>query len=192
MLLIDLFLLRESPYRHARENPKSHLWASGLLFGTGALYGLLLALFQRMLGGEIQGIPVDRFPNMILFAGNLIAGVLVILVFHGGATLIVWLMARAVGGLGRLADLYRATSYLAPLASPALPQLAYGSTAVGKDASLLPLYGAYFYLAWVGVILVLAGLYQLVRVTQGTSPRRSAAAVVLVALFSYSVLLLAS
>lgn len=162
------------------------------MIGTGAIYGLLLALFQRMLGGEIQGIPVDRFPNAILFAGNLVAGVLVILVFHGGVTLTVWLMARAVGGPGRLANLYRATSYLAPLGIPALPQLALGSTAAGKDVSVLPLQGAYSFLALAGVILVLAGLYQLVQVTQGTSPARSATAVLLVALFSYSVLLLAS
>ncbi len=189
MLLIDLFLLRPSPYRHACEHPQSYLWASGCLLATGSLYGFLVALFQRRIGGDIQGFSLDQISNTSLFAVNLLAGVLIVLVFHGGVTLIVWLMARAVGGPGRLGDLYRATAYLLPLSAPALPQLALGSAPQGRDVSLLPWVGVYPVLAWVGLLLILVGLYQLLRVTQGLGPERAGAAVAITVLFCYAVLL---
>ncbi len=191
MLLIDLYLLRPSPYRHACEHPLSYLWASGCLLATGSLYGFLVALFQRRIGGDIQGFSLDQFSNTILLAGNLLSGLLVVLVFHGGVTLIVWLMARAVGGSGRLGDLYRATAYLLSLSAPALPQLALGSATQGRDVSLLPWVELYPILAWIGLLLMLLGLYQLLRVTQGLVPTRAGAAVVITTLFCYAVLLVA-
>jgi hypothetical protein len=192
MQLVDLFLLQRTPYEHACRHPRSSLWATGCLLTTGAVYGLLVALFQRALGGDIQGIPLEQISDMILFGGNLLSGILVALVFHGGVTLVVWLMARAVGGPGGLGDLYRATAYLMPLAILILPQLALGSAAQGREVTGLPFAGVYPVLAWIGVMMMAIGLYQLIRVTQATPPFRTAAAVFLVVLFCYAVLLISS
>ena len=190
MLLTDLFLLKRWPYQHACEAPRAALWASGLLLSTGALFGVLIGLFQRALGGDIQGVPVDQISTGILFGGNLISGILITLVFHGGVTLVVWMMARAVGGPGQLTSLYRATAYLFPLALPALPKLALSNAAEGRDVALDMSSGLYSVLAWIGLILVLGGLYQLLQVTQGLGPGRTAAAVFLIVLFCFSVLLI--
>lgn len=190
VLLVDLFLLRPSPYRHACDNPRSPVWATGSLIGTGAVYGVLVALFQRALGGDIQGVPLDRISDTVLIGGNLLAGILIVLVFHGGVTLVVWLMARAVGGPGQLGVLYRATAYLMPLTLPLLPKMALGSAAQEGEIPGLPMMGIYTTLAWAGVLMVLSGLYQLLRITQNLGAKRSAAAVFLIALFCYAILLL--
>jgi hypothetical protein len=192
MLLTDLFLLKQWPYEHACQSPKAPLWAMGSLLSTGVLFGVLIGLFQRALGGDIQGVPVNQIPTGILFGGNLISGILITLVFHGGVTLVVWLMARAVGGPGQLTSLYRATAYLFPLALPALPKLALSNAAQGRDVALDVSSGLYTVLAWVGLILVLGGLYQLLQVTQRVGPGRTAAAVFLIVLFCFSVLLISS
>lgn len=194
MLLTDLFLLKRWPYQHACDAPRASLWAIGFLFSTGALFGVLIGLFQRALGGDIQGIPVNQISTGILFGGNLISGILITLVFHGGATLVVWLMARAVGGPGQLTSLYRATAYLFPLAIPALPRLAMSNAAEGRDVALDASSGLWLYtvFAWIGLILVLGGLYQLLQVTQRVGPGRTAAAVFLIVLFCFSVLLISS
>lgn len=189
MLLADLFLLRDTPYRHAAESPRSPLWMALFLLGVGGTYGALVARFQASLGAPIQGIPLERIPGWILYGGNLVSGMLVALVFHGGVTLVVWLMARAVGGPGRLAVLYRACAYLLPLGLPALPLLALQSAAQSGPVAAGGLF-VYRGLALVSAGLVLAGLYRLLRVTQGTSPARSALAAALFALFSGSILLL--
>ena len=118
-VLSDLFFLRAGAYRHALGSPRAYLWASGFLSATGLLYGLSVALSQRALGGDIKGVPVAQIPDWVLFSGTLLSGVLIVLFFHGGVTLVVWLMARAVGGPGRLAALYRATAYVLPLSWPA-------------------------------------------------------------------------
>jgi hypothetical protein len=142
------------------------------------------------LDGEIQGVPVAQIPDSILFAGNLISGVLIVLIFHGGITLVVWLMARAVGGPGRLTELYRATAYVLPLAWPGLPSLALHGAAQGADVSRLPLFELYAVMALLGFALVCFGLFRLLRETQDIGPGRAASGVFLVALFCYSVLLL--
>lgn len=191
MLLTDLFLLKRWPYQHACEAPRASLWAIGSLVSTGALFGVLIGLFQRALGGDIQGVPVNQISTGILFAGNLVSGILITLVFHGGVTFVVWMMARAVGGPGQLAPLYRATAYLLPLAIPALPKLALSNAAEGRDVALdVSSSGLYTVLAGIGLILVLGGLYQLLQVTQGVGPGRTAAAVFLIVLFCVSVLLI--
>ncbi|GAB4258118.1 MAG: hypothetical protein Kow0092_05490 [Deferrisomatales bacterium] len=189
-MITDLLLLRPGPFRHACEAPRAPAWMAAFLLGTGALYGLLVAAFQVRLGGPLQGVPVERIPGSILYGGNLLSGILVALVFHGGATLVVWLMARAVGGPGRLPELYRVTAYLLPLAAPALPYLAGHAASGGPPAPELPLAAAYLPLACLGAALGLAGLYRALRVTQGTGPARTALAVALFALFSGSILLL--
>lgn len=191
-LLTDLFLLRPSAYRHAREDPRSHLWASAFLLATGSLYGVLLALFQRALGGEIKGVPVAQIPDTLLFAGNLVSGLVIALVFHGGVTLVVWLMARAVGGRGRLSELYRTTAYVLPLSWPGLPRLSLLGAAQGADRMYVPLADAYTMLGLLAIVLVCCGLYQLFRVTQDFGPGRAASGVFLVVLFCYSVLLVTS
>ncbi|MBE0616900.1 MAG: hypothetical protein IH608_03080, partial [Proteobacteria bacterium] len=124
MLLTDLFLLRDTPYRHACESRRAPLWMALFLLGVGGAYGVLVAHFQKTLGVSLQGIPAAEIPGWILYGGNVLSGMLVALVFHGGVTLVVWLMARAAGGAGRLGLLYRATAYLLPLGLPALPLLA--------------------------------------------------------------------
>lgn len=187
MLLTDLFLLRDTPYRHAAESPRAPLWMAGFVLGIGALYGGLVAWFQRLLGGPLQGVAVAEIPWKLLLGGNVISGVLAALVFHGGATLIVWLMSRAVGGPGRLGTLYRATAYLLALGAPALPRLALESAAAGAPGAELPAAGLIAALAWISPALLLAGLYRLVRATQGLGPGRSAAAVVLTGFFAFAV-----
>ena len=189
-VLSDLFLLRARAYRHALGHSRASLWASSFLLATGLLYGLSLALFQRALGGQIKGVALAQIPDRILFAGNLISGVLIVLVFHGGVTLVVWLIARAVGGPGRLTELYRATAYVLPLAWPGLPSLALHSAAQGASVSHLPLFELYALMAVLALALLSCGLYRLLRETQDIGPGRAASGVFLVAVFCYSVLLL--
>ncbi|MBN2706421.1 MAG: hypothetical protein JXR89_08280, partial [Deltaproteobacteria bacterium] len=152
-LLIDLFLLRESPYRYASDNPRSPLWMPFLLIGTGVVYGTLVALFQKILGGNLQGIAVQDISTSILLGGNILSGIFVALIFHGGVTMIVWLMARGVGGAGRLAVLYRSTAFILPLAAPAFPYMAAHSVQAESQASqILPLGWSYSLLAAIALV----------------------------------------
>lgn len=191
MLIPDLIRLRPQAFRHAAESPRAPFWMAAFLLVTGAAYGVLLSVFQRALGVAFQGIPAADVPLWVLLGANLVSGELIALVFHGGVTLLVWLMAKGVGGPGRLGLLYRATAYVLPLALPALPALALDAAARGAAAGTsLPGAGALTALAWLGAALVLAGLYQLLRATQGTSPGKSAVAVAVFAFFCSSFLLL--
>lgn len=190
MLIRDLFLLRPSPYFHACENPRAALWVSGFLILTGILYGSLVALFQRALGGDLQGVPVADIPNSILYGGNIVSGLMIVLISHLGATLVAWLMARGVGGPGGLVGLYRTTAYLLPLSFPALPKVALTTVTIGRDLPPVPFHTTYTLMAVASVIMVLAGHYQAIRVTQDVGPGRAAASVGLFALFIGSLLLL--
>lgn len=184
MLLADIFALRPQAFRHAAESPRSPLWMAVFLLGTGVGYGALVAGFQRHLGVTFHGIAAAEVPNWILLGGNALSGALVTLMFHGGVTLLVWLAAKGVGGPGNLGLLYRATSYLLPLTLPALPLLALDSAAQGElPAVPVPGAAAFPPLAWLAAILLLGGLYQLLRTTQGASPTKAALAVVGFAFF---------
>jgi len=190
MMILDLFLLRPQPYRHACESPRASLWVSAFILGTGVIYGVLVALFQRAIGGDVGGIPVNEIPGWILFGGNVISGLLVTVAVHIGITIVAWLMARAVGGPGLLVGLYRTTAYLLPLGALAVPQIALTVAAAGRDVPPLPLDWAYVPLAAIGLALVFAGLYQIYLLTQDKGPKRSAVAVALFALFCGSVLMI--
>jgi hypothetical protein len=190
MLIRDLFLLRPEPYVHACENPRAAFWVSGFLVVTGVLYGSLVALFQRALGGELQGIPIDQIPDAILFGGNIASGMFIVLITHLGATLVAWLMAKGVGGPGGLVGLYRTTAYLLPLFMPALPKVALGTVMLGRDLPAVPYDMTYTIMAGAAVVMVLTGHYQAIRVTQDVSPARAAASAGLCALFIGSLLLL--
>ncbi len=178
-----------APWAQARRllrHPSAPFWAAGILLATGALYGGVLSGVQVAVGAAIRGIPVDRIPRGVLVLGNVLGGVAVVMVVHGGGTLIVWLMCRAVGGPGGLGLLYRATAFVLPWGLPALPALAF-RTAVQGAAPLPPglLAGAV-----AGAVLVVLALYHTIRATQGLSPLRAAAATFLTLLFSGSIALL--
>jgi hypothetical protein len=158
------------------------------LLGTGALYGVLVAYFQRMMGAELQGVALEQFSDVILYGGNIVSGILIAMVFHGGVTLVLWLMARAVGGPGRLGLLYKVGAYLLPLTYPALPFLAAHSVTEGAIETLGS--GNYFQiLAGFSVVLLLPGLYGAIRVTQGLGTLRTALAVGLFVLFCTSIVI---
>ena len=191
MLFADLFLFRDTPYRYASDNPRSPLWMPFLLLGMGSLYGFLVALFQRSLGVELHGIAAERISNTILFGGNIISGIFVALVFHGGVTMIVWLMAKGVGGPGNLAVLYRTTAYLLPQALPVLPYLASKSALQGVGSDVVLPYG-WFYplLAAYAFISLVVGLFHIFRVTQQVTALRCALAVFFLMFFCFAVLML--
>lgn len=190
MLIRDLFLLRPTPYFHACENPRATLWVSGFLILTGLLYGSLVALFQRAMGGEIQGVPVDQISDIILFGGNIASGLLIVLISHLGVTIVAWLMAKAVGGPGGLVGLYRTMAYLLPLFIPALPKVALTTAMGDRDMLTIPFEATYTIVAGVAAVMVLVGYYQAIRVTQDVGPRRAAASAGLFGLFIGSLLLL--
>ncbi len=190
MIVVDLFLLKPGPYRHACESLRAGFWVMGFLAVTGVLHGLLVALFQLMIGGSLQDIPVAEIPRWVLFAGNILSGLLTVTAVHAGITLVAWLMARATGGPGLLVGLYRATAYLLPLAWPALPQVALSVAAPAGQRPALPFDFAYLPLAVLAAGLFFIGLFQIYMVTQGRGPARSTASVALFALFSFAVLLI--
>ena len=189
MLLVDLFLLRPQPYRHACESPRAAWWVGGFLLATGVLYGLLIAYFQRTANTTLHGLPATEIPTSILLVGNLISGMLTVLAVHAGITLVAWLMARAIGGPGLFIALYRTTAYLLPLGWLALPQLAWSVATAGSEGTQItsgwPLQG----LALCGLGMFLAGLFHVYQLTQGTQVWRSAIAVGLFALFSFAIIL---
>ena len=192
MILVDLFLLRPTPYRHACESPRAAWLVAAFLVATGVTYGVLVAAFQRAMGGEIQGILVQDIPTSILIGGTVVSGLLVVVAVHAGITLVTWLMAKAIGGPGLVIGLYRSTAYLLPFGMLALPQVAVNAAAAGRSVPPLPLDWAYVPLAAVGLALFLAGLFHVYVLTQGRGPKRAGIAVVLFALFSASVLLIFS
>ena len=191
MLFTDLFLLRDTPYRFAAENSRSPMWMPFMLISMGSLYGILLAFFQKTVGGQIHGYALEQISNTILVGGNIVAGVLIALFFHGGTTLLLWLMARGVGGPGQLALLYRASAFLLPLTFPALPYLAAKSVLPEGDLNqVLPYSWLYAPLAVYSLISLTVGLFQMFRVTQQVTPLRCAMAVFLLFFFSVGVLMI--
>ena len=179
------FAPRAGTHRLLRR-PSAPYWAAGVLLATGALYGVVLSAVQVAVGAAIRGIPVDRIPGGVLVLGNVLGGVAVAMVVHGGGTLVVWLMCRAAGGPGGLGLLYRATAFLLPWGLPALPALAF-RTATRGAAPVPPLLLAG---GVAGAVLVTLALYHLIRATQSLSPLRAAAATFLTFLFSGSIALL--
>jgi hypothetical protein len=198
---IQFILPDEDTFRHALESPRAPWLVTGFILGVGMLYGALVAAFQRVMGGTLSGIPVSEFPGYILYGGNMVSGVLITLAAHAGITLIVWLMARGVGGPGHLGVLYRCTAYLLPLSVPALPYIAAIGLAAPEVApgpegapgppAALPLQAVYLPLAGLGVAMVLSGLFSLYRTVQGLSPARAGVATALFALFLGSILIIA-
>lgn len=190
MLLLDIFLLRPAPYRHACESPRAGLYIGAFLVVTGTLYGLLVAALQRSSAGTIQGIAVADIPAWALFGGNVMSGIVTTIMVHVGITFLAWLMARAIGGPGILAAIYRATAYLLPLTWSALPQVAKKTALAGQQAVPLPFDFLYLPLAVVGLSLFLIGLTNAYAVTQGKGVTRAAFGAALFALFTFSILLI--
>ncbi|TVR98502.1 MAG: hypothetical protein EA406_06550 [Rhodospirillales bacterium] len=191
-MLIDLFLLRAWPYRHAIESPSATWYVSGFLFLTGVFYGLLVAAFQRAIGGELRGVPVDHIPGSILYGGNLVSGILIAVMVHAGIAIIAWLMAKGVGGPGLMGWVYKATAYLLPLGIPALPMLALSAAAATATAPLpaFPMEETYLPLALLSLVLFLGGLFLALRETQQIGPKRAAGAVALFTVFCYAIFLI--
>ncbi|TVR84290.1 MAG: hypothetical protein EA405_02035 [Rhodospirillales bacterium] len=191
-LVFDLFLLRAWPYRHAIESAAATWYVSGFLFLVGSLYGLLVAAFQRAIGGELRGVPVDNVPDWILYGGNLLSGILIGVMVHAGIAIIAWLMAKGVGGPGMIGWVYKATAYLLPLGIPALPMLALSAAAATATAPLpaFPMEAAYLPLALLSLVLFLFGLFEVMRVTQGVGWKRAAGAVALFTVFCYAIFLI--
>lgn len=189
MVLVDIFLLRDDPYRHACENPRAPVWISAFIVATGALFGVLSAVFQRVVGGEIGGYPLDQIPDWILFLGNIVPGILIAVAVHIGIAIISWLMVKGVSGRGRMVLLYRATAYLLPLGAPALPYIA-SSRYTPAEIATLPLQAAYTPLAGLGLCLFAIGLFKVMQVVEGVPPIRAALAVALFGLFCGSILLI--
>jgi hypothetical protein len=192
--IFDIFLLRPQAAIHACENRRAPLWISAFIILIGVIYGILVALLQRSLGGELQGITIADVPFWVLMLGNILPGILIVIMIHIGIMLVAWLMAKAVGGPGLLALLYRGAGYMLPLLLPALPAIAFTvavttTTAHSADAGSIP--WLYLALAMVGAALFLAGLYQMFRVTQNLQSTRALFATALFAAFSVSILILA-
>jgi hypothetical protein len=190
MRLTQFIFPDEDLFRHACESPRAPWWVTGFIVALGALYGAAVAAFQQTLGGELQGIPIAEFPAYILYGGNMLAGALIVLAGHLGFAVIAWMMARAAGGPGHMAAIYRTTAYLLPLVAPAVPFIAMTSTVPPDMRAALPLQVLYLPLAGLSVALVLNGLFTLYRIVQGVSPVRAGLGTALFALFLTSILLL--
>ena len=191
MRVLDLLLPGAAAFRHALESPRAGWWIGLILLAVGMLYGCWVAAFQLALGGDLQGIPVGQIPLWLLFAGNILAGVMIAIIGHLGIALIAWLMARAVGAPAYLIVLYRTTAYLLPAAALAAPFLALTGGAVTAPGAEPPRLWIYALLAVLGASLFLAGLFVLYRTVQDLSPVRAALATTLFALFSLAILLIA-
>jgi hypothetical protein len=180
-------------FRHAIESPRAPWLVTGILIGLGTVFGVLVAAFQQAIGGTLAGIPIDRFGGFELYFGNVLAHILIVLACHVGVTIVAWLMAKAVGGPGHLAALYRTTAYLLPLLLPALPYVAAQSAAASLGGSVgePPLQGLLLPLAGLGAALGLSGLYALFRDVQDRSPPRAAFATAGFVVFVAAVLIVA-
>ena len=191
MLVFDLFMLRDEPYRHACLSPRAPWWITGFIVVVGCLFGTLVAVFQRTVGGEIQGIAIADIPDWILFVGNIVPGMVIMVVVHAGVTIVAWLMVKGFSGRGQLVMLYRATAYLLPLGVPALPYMAVTTVPDAAERVGLPFEAAYVPLAGLGLCLFVLGLFQAIRVVEGLSLWRAALTVAVFTLFSFSLLLIA-
>ena len=190
MLILDLYRLRAWPYRHACESPTAGYWITGFIVATGTIYGLLVATFQRAIGGDLQGFPVDHISELILFGGNVLAGILITIMVHMGVVLVAWLAARGVGGPGWFGLLYKATAYLLPLLLGALPQAALTAAISGRDVPPPAIQPLTLPLAVVSVAMALFGLYQIMRLTQGLPTGRAAGAVGIFTVFCVALFLI--
>ncbi|NBC31162.1 MAG: hypothetical protein GVY13_00625 [Alphaproteobacteria bacterium] len=181
-------------FRHALESPRAPWLVTAFLIGLGCVYGVFVGAFQQALGGELApGVTVADIPAYIVYGGNMIAGVLIILAVHVGITFASWLMAKAVGGPGHLTALYRTTAYLMPLALPGLPYVAAYAAAASltNPAGSLPVPGLYLPLAGLAVALMLNGLYALYRDVQEVSRLRAGVATAGFAIFVMAILIIA-
>ena len=189
-LLFDLFMLRDGPYRHACESAYAPYWITAFVVAVGSLFGALVAVFQRVTGGEIQGFPVAEIPDWILLVGNVIPGMVIVVAVHAGIAIVAWLMVKGVSGRGHLGALYRTTGYLLPLGVPALPLIAANTMDATADPAALPFQNLYAPLGAFGLCLFVLGLFQGIRVVEGLSLLRSVVATALFTLFSFSMLLI--
>lgn len=181
-------------FRHALESPRAAWLVTGFLIGLGCVYGLFVGAFQQALDGEIApGLTVAEVPAYIIYGGNMIAGVLIVLAVHVGMTFTTWLMAKAAGGPGNLTALYRTTAYLMPLTLPGLPYVAASAAFASLDApsGTLPLPELYLPLAGLAIALVLNGLYTLYRQVQGLSAARAGFGTGGFAIFVIAILIIA-
>lgn len=188
-VLIDLLSLRDQAFRHACTDPAAPRFAIAFIALAGIVYGALVAIFQRSIAAPIYGVPIEQIPNWVLFTGNIVAGLVVAVVAHAGLSIVVWLMARAVGGPGLFPLLYRITAYLLLLALPALPRLAFAAARPHDPPVAIPL--AWDLLALAAVTLVLFGLYRAFRVSQETTAFRAGIAAILTVAFTASVFAIA-
>lgn len=188
-VLLDLLLLRPRAFHHACVDPAAPRFAFAFIVLTGLAYGTLVAVFQRGIGAPLYGIPVDQFPDWVLFTGNIVAGLVIAVVAHAGLSIVVWLMARAVGGPGLFALLYRLAAYLLIPALPALPRLAFAAAQPPELPVAVPV--AFDLLALLAVAFVLIGLYHGFRVSQDTTPVRAGLAAILTVAFTASVVAIA-
>ena len=190
MLILDLFRLRLWPYRHACESPTAGYWIAGFIIATGVIYGSLVAAFQRWMGGDLQGFPVGQISALVLFGGNVVAGILITIMVHIGFVLVSWLAARGVGGPGWFGLLYKATAYLLPLLWGALPQAALIAAVAVRDVSPPAVQPMTLPLAVVSGAMFLFGLFQIMRLTQDISARRAAGAVGIFVIFCVALFLI--
>jgi hypothetical protein len=190
MLILDLYRLRLWPYRHACESPTASYWVTGFIVATGVIYGSLVAAFQRWMGGDLQGFPVEQISDLVLFGGNVVAGILITIMVHIGFVLVAWLAARGVSGPGLFGYLYKTIAYLLPLLIGALPQAALFAASTGRDVTPPPVQPLSVPLAVVSVAMFLFGLFQIMRLTQGFSARRAAGAVGIFVVFCLALFLI--
>lgn len=190
MLLGDILSLRPSAYEHACLSPRAPFFISSFLLVTGVAYGALVALFQRLGGGSLQGVSVASIDNTILFGVNIAAGVMITVIAHVALVIIAWMMARGIGGPGGFVGIYRSTAYLLPIAIPTLPWLALNGAASLEQAQAIPFAETFGPLAIAGLALLMLGLFQVYLVTQQVTPLRAGIGTILAALFITSILMI--
>ncbi len=193
MLIIDLFLLRDAPYRHAVESPAAPWVVSACLTGVGTVLGAMLTVYA-VASGQIRGVELDpallERPH-ILFLLEVVAGLAIVLLLHIGITLFTWLAAKGIGGPGYLVALYRMTGYALPLGIPAVPAIAKSVAFIEPPTQALPLDSLSAPLAAAGALLFLAGLFHILRLSQGKSLRLTALGVVIFAVLTAAAIYLA-
>ncbi len=190
MLLGDIVSLRPSAYEHACLSPRAPFFITCFLLVTGVAYGALVALFQHLGGGSLQGVPVAEIDNTILFGVNIAAGIMITVIAHVALVIIAWMMARGIGGPGGLVGIYRSTAYLLPVAIPTLPWLALSGAASLDQAHPIPFAESFGPLAIAGLALLMLGLFQIYLVTQQVTPLRAAIGTIFTTLFITSILMI--
>lgn len=187
MLLIDLFLLRDTPFRHAIDSPRSPWVVSACLLGIGILLGAAMTVYA-IHSGEIGGIPLDpsiTADPLMLFLFQSVAGTMIVVLVHIGITLFAWLAAKGIGGPGYMVGLYRMTAYALPLGVPAIPAIARTVSFAEPPTGPLPFDSVALPLSVMGAVLFLAGMFHVFRLSQGKGPRLTILAVALFALFTF-------